>query len=643
MKKRILALACTTLSFTFSIGFAHAAPSVTAKENLKNLIATKSCPGCDLSGLNFNRMDLSKSNLEGADLSMSSFFLTNLSYANLKNTTLNGAVFGGAAVAAWDSGEVVELTSCVRRVALPIMWTTERVRKVPLEYDVLVELVRKINLDYQITSTELVRKIALDYEITDQVELVRKINLNYLPPSDSRDIALSYDVTVAGVQLSTTSSISFVNTRRTFKHSATLIMKSDDYELCEIGESVVLTLAAEIIPLVVVDRNRARSGDDWVYTVFLESPVCFLNSPFADQLDGDHTGTAADLANGFATGHTLNWDTVNWSIGEDLLSGSGRTPREMLTLLAETAGGILRSEFDGTVTVEPSYPVSVNLWDSTTPLYVINTLVELDSDSMSGALQRVYNAVYVGETEDADSSETVISLASETNDDGSVLVQIYMMPWDDDLVFDHTGDSTINMMSVGDVTRSVTETVEIVGGEGNCDYPVVSVASYNYNADDLGALTVDDDGGVTTAGTDESLIEVTYYTKSRNFIISSLIDQEVQVVAETPDDSGNASTILVSRSPADSFGDGIYDQLLTNDAVRRERGRNYIDGACSQRKMVVHNCQFETLYRMGELVAVTDPVDISWVGMLVEQQVDIAISGESFTATTSIIIEREVV
>jgi uncharacterized protein YjbI with pentapeptide repeats len=96
MKKRILALACTALSFTFSIGFAHAAPSVTAKENLKNLIATKSCPGCDLSGLNFNRMDLSKSNLEGADLSLSSFFLTNLSYANLKNTTLNGAVFGGA-------------------------------------------------------------------------------------------------------------------------------------------------------------------------------------------------------------------------------------------------------------------------------------------------------------------------------------------------------------------------------------------------------------------------------------------------------------------------------------------------------------------------------------------------------------------
>lgn len=96
MKKQIFTFASTALAFTLSLNSAHAAPSVIAKENLKKLIATKSCPGCDLSGLNFNRMDLSKTNLEGADLSMSTFFLTNLSYANLKNTTMNGAVFGGA-------------------------------------------------------------------------------------------------------------------------------------------------------------------------------------------------------------------------------------------------------------------------------------------------------------------------------------------------------------------------------------------------------------------------------------------------------------------------------------------------------------------------------------------------------------------
>lgn len=71
-------------------------PSVTARENFDKLLKTRSCEGCDLSGLNFNRMDLSGVNLEGADLSLSTFFLANLSGANLKNAKCNGAKFGGA-------------------------------------------------------------------------------------------------------------------------------------------------------------------------------------------------------------------------------------------------------------------------------------------------------------------------------------------------------------------------------------------------------------------------------------------------------------------------------------------------------------------------------------------------------------------
>jgi len=75
---------------------AATAPSVTAMENLKTLIKTKSCRGCDLSGLIFNRMDLAGVDLEGADLTMSKFYLANLAGANLQNCTLNGTIFGGA-------------------------------------------------------------------------------------------------------------------------------------------------------------------------------------------------------------------------------------------------------------------------------------------------------------------------------------------------------------------------------------------------------------------------------------------------------------------------------------------------------------------------------------------------------------------
>ncbi|TKB10307.1 pentapeptide repeat-containing protein [Desulforhopalus sp. IMCC35007] len=96
MKKTFFYLGCAAVLVAAQTGNGHAAPSVTATENLAKLVATRSCRGCELSGINFNRMDLSKVDLEGADLSTCSFLLTNLSYANLKNTILHGAVFGGA-------------------------------------------------------------------------------------------------------------------------------------------------------------------------------------------------------------------------------------------------------------------------------------------------------------------------------------------------------------------------------------------------------------------------------------------------------------------------------------------------------------------------------------------------------------------
>jgi uncharacterized protein YjbI with pentapeptide repeats len=74
---------------------ACASESLAARENLEKLITTRSCKGCDLSGLTLNRMNLTGVDLEGADLSLTKLSLTNLTGANLRNTNLRGTVFGG--------------------------------------------------------------------------------------------------------------------------------------------------------------------------------------------------------------------------------------------------------------------------------------------------------------------------------------------------------------------------------------------------------------------------------------------------------------------------------------------------------------------------------------------------------------------
>ena len=92
----LASLSCLQLLILGNANFALSAASVTPNDNLEQLIKTRSCRGCNLSGLSLNRLDLSGVDLEGADLSFAKLHLTNLSGANLKNTNLNGAAFGGA-------------------------------------------------------------------------------------------------------------------------------------------------------------------------------------------------------------------------------------------------------------------------------------------------------------------------------------------------------------------------------------------------------------------------------------------------------------------------------------------------------------------------------------------------------------------
>lgn len=71
-------------------------PAVQAvnEDDLKRLIETKDCPGCDLEGADLRRLDLSGANLEGANLREANFFYSildgaNLSGADLRSTNLS--------------------------------------------------------------------------------------------------------------------------------------------------------------------------------------------------------------------------------------------------------------------------------------------------------------------------------------------------------------------------------------------------------------------------------------------------------------------------------------------------------------------------------------------------------------------------
>ena len=81
-----VALAGVTL---WAMIFAHSpAAQAVNEDDLKRLIETNECPGCDLREADLRRLDLSGANLEGANLREANFFYSILDGANLSGADL---------------------------------------------------------------------------------------------------------------------------------------------------------------------------------------------------------------------------------------------------------------------------------------------------------------------------------------------------------------------------------------------------------------------------------------------------------------------------------------------------------------------------------------------------------------------------
>ncbi|MDO9189986.1 MAG: hypothetical protein Q7U24_08950, partial [Sulfurimicrobium sp.] len=97
------------------------------------------------------------------------------------------------------------------------------------------------------------------------------------------------------------------------------------------------------------------------------------------------------------------------------------------------------------------------------------------------------------------------------------------------VVLTHTGHTATVIASLGEVTRTETETVEFVEGRTSTRYPVAAIVSAIWQHTDLGTVIADGQNLVAaTAG--YSLLAVTYTTTSLDWRVALSIDEEVQFV-----------------------------------------------------------------------------------------------------------------
>jgi hypothetical protein len=308
-----------------------------------------------------------------------------------------------------------------------------------------------------------------------------------------------------------------------------------DYQRCRDLCPVVVQVAinggaAEEYHLVQTSARIDERHGEARYEVQAESALVLLGAPYAEPVSvEEYTGAASVIATTLCAPLSLAWQTVDWTLPAGAMVAAGETPLALLKRLAAAVGAVVQAQPDGSVRIEPEYPISLPAWPTATPDLV---WIETErSEQVAGQPERRagYNKYLIGETLTAADS---LRLEEETISETVKLVRGYQVPWTGLFALVHTGGSWVQVEDLGIETRQETETVEIVAGEGRVRYPIQSRDSVRWLHTTLGALTVSEDGTVRADMAGQSLCEVTYTTRCRRWRVRDGRNESLQLVAE---------------------------------------------------------------------------------------------------------------
>jgi hypothetical protein len=398
-----------------------------------------------------------------------------------------------------------------------------------LPYGSLTVARAETDCPYLMSAGIVVNQQDLAYRITDQVVVGTQTDLPYWGEASPALVTVVSACTVAGVTVDPLA-MDLTWSRDQYALSASLTLTTgSDYALAQVGAAVVLTLQGTDYHLQVESRQRQRSHGEWSYTVGCLSPAAWLDAPYAQTINGGQTGLASVVAANLAGSVSLSWQTVDWTLAPGDLFATDQTPLALIRQLAAAPGGILVSLPDGSLVVEPAYPVAVNRWSQSTPAAVLRESMDVISASESDDYRPGYNVYLI--TDQVATADT-LRIETEAESDLVSLLRVYQTPWADDFDFRHTGGNWVQLSDIGIEQRQVSEVVEFVAGEGRTQYPIYSLDSVSWQQVNLGAVSFIEAGTLTAAIEGESLLSLTYTTRCRRYRARDSRAEQVQFVAE---------------------------------------------------------------------------------------------------------------
>lgn len=302
-----------------------------------------------------------------------------------------------------------------------------------------------------------------------------------------------------------------------------------DFAAIGIGDLITLTLGLETFELVVDGKSLSReSVADARCELTAMSPIAFLDAPFAGTIRLYEPGMISAEAAVESLIGPVTWQLPNWIIPAGRLMLEGVTPLAAARNVVAAIGGIVESNPDGSVVCRGRHPVSIPQYPAATVAHSL-----FDADVMSARSQiapsRGFNRVTLANEDGAaGASSDHVDYVADPDDARQGIVRAYLAAIRP-VVLTHTGHAATVMASLGEVTRTETETVEFVEGRASTRYLVASVVTAIWQHTDLGTVTADGQTLVAaTAG--YSLLRITYTVTSLDWRVALSINEEVQFV-----------------------------------------------------------------------------------------------------------------
>jgi len=417
------------------------------------------------------------------------------------------------------------------QVDLPFTHRPTAKAHVHLPFGYMVRALAQVDMRYLFGSSLVRSQVDMPFAVVDRVSARSQVDL--VAWGDAAPLLIETEAesfVVDGVAIDPLS-IEFKWSRSQYAITATVAVATEaEYAHCAIGADAVLTLYGDEYRLRIEDRRRDRRHGQWIYTISCISPAAWLDAPFAETRTGDQLGLASVCAKQLAGELSLDWATVDWTLVPGDLSATDQTPLALIRQLASVPGGLMLSLPDGSMVIEPAYPVPVNRYHEAMPSAVIRETLDVISSTDDDDYRPGYNRYLVGDQVAAATGSLRIEPESES--DMVYLLRVYQTPWADDFDFTHTGGDWVQLADLGIEESEQIEVVEFIAGETQTAKPVYGVSVTNWLQVDLGEVTASEDGRLISSVSGESLLSITYTTRCRLFRARNSQVEQVQFVAE---------------------------------------------------------------------------------------------------------------